>query len=121
MTKMKFDHQRTGLDEIDVALHPARDAAHFRRILAASENLAAAEKELRDAVDAAVTPATRGRSSGPRWTPPAKRHRRGVSGGWTSTTPERRRTQASSRRCDAAVGARTPKPPRTSAGLRGVA
>lgn len=31
----------------------ARDAAHFRRILIARENLAAAEQELRDAVRAA--------------------------------------------------------------------
>lgn len=61
MTKMKFDHQRTGLDEINVAMHPARDAAHLRRILAARENLAAAEKELRDAVDAA-------REAGDSWT-----------------------------------------------------
>lgn len=61
MTETKFDHQSTGLDEIDVALHPARDAAHFRRILAARENLAAAEKELRDAVDAA-------RKAGDSWT-----------------------------------------------------
>lgn len=61
MTKMRFDHQRTGLDEIDVATHPARDATHFRRILAARENLAAAEKELRDAVDAA-------REAGDSWT-----------------------------------------------------
>lgn len=53
MTKTRSDHDRTGLDELDVASHPARDAAHFRFILAASENLAAAEKELRQAVHAA--------------------------------------------------------------------
>jgi hypothetical protein len=53
MTKIKSDHERTGLDELHPADHAARDAAHFRRILAARENLAAAEKELRDAVLAA--------------------------------------------------------------------
>ena len=61
MTKTKSDHDRTGLDELDVATHPARDAAHFRRILAARANLAAAEKELRDAVHAA-------REAGDSWT-----------------------------------------------------
>jgi Flp pilus assembly protein TadD len=53
MTKSKSDHDHTGLDELNPADHPARDAAHFRRILAARENLAAAEQELRDAVLAA--------------------------------------------------------------------
>lgn len=61
MTKTKSDHDRSGLDQLDVASHPARDAAHFRRILAARENLAAAEKELRDAVRAA-------REAGDSWT-----------------------------------------------------
>ena len=61
MTETKSDHDRTGLDQFDVASHPARDAAHFRRILAARENLAAAEKELRDAVHAA-------REGGDSWT-----------------------------------------------------
>ncbi len=61
MTKMKADHQHTGLDEINVATHPARDATHFRRILAARDSLAAAERELRDAVDAA-------REAGDSWT-----------------------------------------------------
>ena len=50
MTKITPDPGRTGLDELDVASHPARDAAHFRRILAAREDLADAERELRDAV-----------------------------------------------------------------------
>ena len=61
MTTTKSDHDRTGLDQLDVASHPARDAANFRRILAARENLAAAEKELRDAVHAA-------REAGDSWT-----------------------------------------------------
>jgi hypothetical protein len=61
MTKIKSDHDRTGLDRLDPATTPARDAAHFRRILAARENLAAAEQELRDAVHAA-------RDAGDSWT-----------------------------------------------------
>ena len=61
MTKTRSDRDRTGLDQLDVASHPARDAAHFRRILAARERLEAAEKELRDAVHAA-------REAGDSWT-----------------------------------------------------
>ena len=61
MTKTKSDHDRTGLDELDVATHPARDAACFRRIVVARENLARAEQELRDAVRAA-------REAGDSWT-----------------------------------------------------
>lgn len=61
MTKLKADHDRTGLDQLDVASHPARDAAHFRRIIAARQNLVAAEQELRDAVHAA-------REAGDSWT-----------------------------------------------------
>ncbi len=53
MTKTKADHDSTGLDQLDVTTHPARDAAHFRRILAARKDLATAEQELRDAVHAA--------------------------------------------------------------------
>ena len=49
MTRTKSDRDRAGLDQLDVGSHPARDAAHFRRILAARERLEAAEKELRDA------------------------------------------------------------------------
>lgn len=41
--------------------HPAREAAHFRRILAAHQNLSAAERALRDAVLAA-------REAGDSWT-----------------------------------------------------
>ena len=43
----------TGLDELDVSSHPARDAVHFRRILAARQHIAEAENELREAVKAA--------------------------------------------------------------------
>lgn len=34
----------TGLGNLDPSTHPARDAAHFRRIIAARANLAAAEQ-----------------------------------------------------------------------------
>lgn len=61
MTKLKADHDHSGLDRLDVPTHPARDAAHFRRIIAARDNLAAAEQELRDAVHAA-------REAGDSWT-----------------------------------------------------
>ena len=61
MTKLKADHDHTGLDQLDVTTHPARDAGHFRRILAARQNLAAAEQELHDAVRAA-------RNAGDSWT-----------------------------------------------------
>ena len=61
MTKLKANHDNPGLDQLDVATHPARDAAHFRRIIAARQDLAAAEQELRDAVKAA-------REAGDSWT-----------------------------------------------------
>jgi len=61
MTKLKADPDRTGLDHLDPATHPARDAAHFRRIIAARANRATAEQELRDAVHAA-------RRAGDSWT-----------------------------------------------------
>jgi hypothetical protein len=61
MAKLRADHERTGLDQLDVATQPARDAAHFRRIITAQRNLAAAEQELRDAVKAA-------REAGDSWT-----------------------------------------------------
>jgi hypothetical protein len=51
----------TGLDQLDPATHPARDAVHFRRIIAARRALAAAEDELREAVAAA-------REAGDSWT-----------------------------------------------------
>ncbi len=61
MAKLKADHDRTGLDDLDVGSHPARDAAHFRRILAARRQVALAEQELHDAVAAA-------RKAGDSWT-----------------------------------------------------
>ena len=51
----------TGLDQLDPATHPARDAVHFRRIIAARRALADAEDELRAAVAAA-------RAAGDSWT-----------------------------------------------------
>ncbi len=39
-----------GPDQFDPAVYPARDAVHFRRILAARQGIADAEQELRDAV-----------------------------------------------------------------------
>lgn len=52
---------QTGLDALDPAKTPARDAVHFRRIVTARQALSAAEKELRDAVHAA-------REAGDSWT-----------------------------------------------------
>lgn len=61
MPTTKSDQHHTGLDRLDPATHPARDAAPFRRILAARDNLAKAEDELREAVAAA-------REAGDSWT-----------------------------------------------------
>jgi hypothetical protein len=61
MANLKTNHDRNGLDQIDPSTHPARDAASFRRILAARRGLADAERELRDAVRAA-------RQAGDSWT-----------------------------------------------------
>ena len=61
MTKSKTEHNDTGLEQLEVATHPARDAAHFRRIIGARQKLSAAERELRDAVQAA-------RDAGDSWT-----------------------------------------------------
>jgi hypothetical protein len=61
MTRSKTEHEDTGLEQLDVATHPARDAAHFRRIISARQKLSAAEQELRDAVQAA-------RDAGDSWT-----------------------------------------------------
>ncbi len=44
---------QTGLDDLDPVKAPARDAVHFRRIIAARQALVSAEQELRDAVQAA--------------------------------------------------------------------
>lgn len=61
MMTTKTDQDLLGLEQVSPATHPARDAAHFRRILTARTQLAAAEQELRDAVDAA-------RAAGDSWT-----------------------------------------------------
>jgi len=58
---IKTRNDSTGLDQLDPTTHPARDAEHFRRILAARKAIAAAEQELHDAVKAA-------RSAGDSWT-----------------------------------------------------
>ena len=58
-TKTKAD--KAGLDALDPKIHPARDAVHFRRILAARRQLSEAEQELHDAVKAA-------REAGDSWT-----------------------------------------------------
>lgn len=50
---IKTSHDASGLDHLDPAKHPARDAVNFRRILSAREHIADAEAELRDAVKAA--------------------------------------------------------------------
>jgi hypothetical protein len=60
---MATDHcgDETGLDQLDPAVSPARDATHFRSIIAARKRIAEAEAELRDAVQAA-------RDAGDSWT-----------------------------------------------------
>ena len=58
-TKNRTDS--SGLDELDPAIHESRDAAHFRRIIAARQQIAEAENELRAAVRAA-------REAGDSWT-----------------------------------------------------
>jgi hypothetical protein len=62
MAKIKSRHQDdTGLDAVTPATHPARDAAHFRRIIAARNGIDDAEAELRAAVKGA-------RDAGDSWT-----------------------------------------------------
>jgi hypothetical protein len=56
-----ISNEEKALDALTPETHPARDATHFRRIIAARKNLAAAEQELRDAVAAA-------REAGDSWT-----------------------------------------------------
>lgn len=51
MTKLMNDD--TGLDTVDPATTTARNAEHFRRIIAARKGVAEAEAELRAAVAAA--------------------------------------------------------------------
>ncbi len=52
-TMKKAKRDETGLDGLDTEISNARDAVHFRRIIAARKQLVDAEQELRDAVDAA--------------------------------------------------------------------
>jgi hypothetical protein len=62
MTKtMRSQPAPSGLDELDPSNMVARDAQHFRRIVAAREGIDIAEGELRDAVRAA-------REAGDSWT-----------------------------------------------------
>ena len=61
MATLKTNHNSTGLDQLDPSTHPARDAASFRRIIAARNQLADAEQEMREAVRAA-------RAAGDSWT-----------------------------------------------------
>lgn len=51
----------TGLDAVSPQTHPARDAVHFRAIVAANQAVQDAEQQLRDAVAAA-------RADGDSWT-----------------------------------------------------
>lgn len=61
MDAKNIDDIGIGLDSIDVEKYPARDAEHFRRIIAARKALEAARLELQAAVDAA-------RDAGDSWT-----------------------------------------------------
>jgi hypothetical protein len=60
-TKSKKTTDTTGLDALKPNPSHARDAAHFREIIAARQRLDQAEQELRDAVQAA-------RDAGDSWT-----------------------------------------------------
>ena len=50
---MRTTVDTTGLDNLDPSTHPARDAVHFRQILAARQQVADAEENLRDSVKSA--------------------------------------------------------------------
>ncbi|MCC5951594.1 MAG: hypothetical protein JJU45_05810 [Acidimicrobiia bacterium] len=52
-TKHRTDTDATGLDDVDPQSLEARDATHFRRIIAARQRIDEAEDELRAAVRAA--------------------------------------------------------------------
>jgi hypothetical protein len=52
MAILEADHDHTGLGQLDVSTHRARDAARLRRVLAARQSLASPEQELHDAVRA---------------------------------------------------------------------
>jgi len=58
---IKTRSDSTGLDQLNPTTNPARDAEHFRRLLAARKAIADAEQELHDAVKAA-------RDAGDSWT-----------------------------------------------------
>jgi hypothetical protein len=60
MTRLRT-HDDTGLDQLDPAIHDARDARHFRRIVAAKRAVEESQAELRAAVAAA-------REAGDSWT-----------------------------------------------------
>ena len=60
-TKHRADTDSSGLDDLDPATHEARDATHFRRIIAARQQIDDANDELRAAVRAA-------RAAGDSWT-----------------------------------------------------
>jgi hypothetical protein len=60
-TRSRKSADRTGLDTLEPSKTPARDAVHLRRIIAARKQVAEAEQELRDAVQAA-------RDAGDSWT-----------------------------------------------------
>lgn len=60
-TKHRTDTDTSELDDIDPATHQARDATHFRRIIAARQRIDDANEELRAAVHAA-------RDAGDSWT-----------------------------------------------------
>ncbi|MGM0386165.1 MAG: hypothetical protein ACQERF_09330 [Actinomycetota bacterium] len=57
----KTTHDTTWLDQLEPSANTARDAVHFRRILAARQHIADADAELREAVKAA-------REAGDSWT-----------------------------------------------------
>lgn len=61
MARPKTDRDQPGLDQLDPATHPARGAAPFRRIIAARNQVAEADRELHEAVKAA-------REAGDSWT-----------------------------------------------------
>lgn len=60
MTRL-LRQDETGLDQLDPSTTTARDAAHFRRIIAARKGVQDAQAELRAAVSAA-------REAGDSWT-----------------------------------------------------
>ena len=53
MATTKSNDVERVLDDLDPSMVTARDAVHFRRIIAAQEGVARADHELRDAVRAA--------------------------------------------------------------------